>query len=57
MAVETQAAQTVLCAVWEGKISMWGVADYGAFVAAIVVFLMDPRAGQRGTDHLYRQGW
>ena len=35
---------------------MFGVADYGAFVAAIIVFLADPRPRQPGAHHLHRQG-
>ena len=35
---------------------MFGIADYGAFVAAIIMFLAIPGPGQSGADHLDRQG-
>ena len=36
--------------------SMFGIADYGAFVAAIIIFLAIPGPRQPGADHLHQQG-
>jgi leucine efflux protein len=35
---------------------MFGIADYGAFVAAIVLFLAIPGPRQPGAHHLHQQG-
>ncbi len=34
---------------------MFGIADYGAFVAAIVLFLAIQEAGKPGLDHVDKQ--